>query len=733
MNRFGAWLWPLCLLAAGAPVAGQGMDHDPWLNVGVMPKSEKFALRDGDHRFGNSKTPPPPASRDLGPGEQLRGGIFDMEWPAQVQRREGQWLWLKTPRGYRNESVRGWVNVDDVVKVDAAVAHYTEQIADAKTTESAAVYYWLRGRCLEEKYRDLTAAKADYRAAADSAPKPAAEILPPPNSFGSDPPASDSAKAAAMASLYLGSLLAQDTDPEPLDKTTADPPGKVDPPIDPEWVQRLESVVAYPQYLPPDTGRSVSFRLAEGYRTALAKWCDQNSLKHAEAATKAAKEKEQSKKAADAKQAADAAKEASDQAKAAADNAAKAAEGKTTKAESEAKLAADKAAKTAELKATEAADEAQKAAAEAKKAVEEAKTAADEAQAAAKPKDAVQNFKLALTEYALAGVPDLRGNPPPIQTGPGVWAEPFYGCGALLLKSCQIPEDQIAALPHPATESQGAGPAVAGARPDQPPAWTVDLPRNTQDRIHVLRLAIRYFDRAIAMDPDTIRRADDNDSAAFYSDRATAYLALSRGGKDSGAPAAGPTLELARKSAERSCELTYYSRTAPLETLAKVYAAMDDNSSAASYIYQAAAFTNDPAKRKQLLEEFKSNTKAAANSTSQLASSAVHNGQPGSISPDVRLKEVLKSLKDLPPEQIDALATSLSLAIAQIVQTSKAGEPPLDNTVANQTTGTSPAPAPITAPPNPAVKRPTTTTNTWWSEVPLDPSTFGGSRWRLAR
>ena len=233
-----AWGCSLGLLIASMPASAQdsggGGEHDPWMNTsGVMPRFERIVLRTGDRRFGNSNVeiPPPPASRYPFPGEFEHGDLYSLDWPAKVSRREGQWLWLKNDRGYRSQPVKGWVNVDDVVKVEEAVAHYTDQIA---ARPGVAALYWLRGKCHEMFQHDLEAAKADYAGAIEH-----------------DPPPPDFDKA--MASLQLGRLL----DPPPA--PTSDVP-------DPQaWILKLED--ARKNFRTDDEKqRLVDLAFAEGYR-----------------------------------------------------------------------------------------------------------------------------------------------------------------------------------------------------------------------------------------------------------------------------------------------------------------------------------------------------------------------------------------------------------------------------------------------------------------------------------
>ena len=72
--NLGLILWgALGLWAAAASAA------DPWQNSQIMPKSDQLLLR---------------------VGRECTGDVYQIEWPATVERIEGQWLWIADHGGY---------------------------------------------------------------------------------------------------------------------------------------------------------------------------------------------------------------------------------------------------------------------------------------------------------------------------------------------------------------------------------------------------------------------------------------------------------------------------------------------------------------------------------------------------------------------------------------------------------------------------------------------------------
>jgi tetratricopeptide (TPR) repeat protein len=125
----------LTLTAASAEAA------QSWRGAQVMPKSEQLQIE--------------------AHGEKDRAGtIYDLAWPATVEKSEGRWLFLRDEGGYSNPPVAGWVYADDVLTLEDAARQYTSQLEANKS----ATVYWLRGICWENKNESLIAL-SDYRSA----------------------------------------------------------------------------------------------------------------------------------------------------------------------------------------------------------------------------------------------------------------------------------------------------------------------------------------------------------------------------------------------------------------------------------------------------------------------------------------------------------------------------------------------------------------------------------------
>ena len=120
-------LWGVLGLWAAAACAA-----DPWQNCRIMPKSDQLLLR---------------------VGREITGDVYQIAWPATVERIEGQWLWIADHGGYRVPAVSGWVSKDEVLKFDEAHDYYMEflQTADAPWV------HWFVGICLEERKESETA------------------------------------------------------------------------------------------------------------------------------------------------------------------------------------------------------------------------------------------------------------------------------------------------------------------------------------------------------------------------------------------------------------------------------------------------------------------------------------------------------------------------------------------------------------------------------------------------
>ena len=120
-------LWGLLGFSATAAYAG-----DPWQGGRIMPKSDQVVLRVGGEGTAD---------------------VYAIEWPASVERIEGQWLWITDHGGYRVPPVAGWVSKDDVLKVADAHDYYMRILQ----TMDAPWVHWLVGICLEKNGEKETA------------------------------------------------------------------------------------------------------------------------------------------------------------------------------------------------------------------------------------------------------------------------------------------------------------------------------------------------------------------------------------------------------------------------------------------------------------------------------------------------------------------------------------------------------------------------------------------------
>jgi|GEM_PF-3962269 tetratricopeptide (TPR) repeat protein len=119
--------------------AAAGQDKDPWVGNGVMPVSDNVRLREG---------------------RADKGGVRDIGWPARVERREGQWLWISDTTGYSSPPLSGWINTSQVVQLDQGIDYYSKQIG----ISPQASFYWLRGICWETQ-GEKEIAKLDFEQA----------------------------------------------------------------------------------------------------------------------------------------------------------------------------------------------------------------------------------------------------------------------------------------------------------------------------------------------------------------------------------------------------------------------------------------------------------------------------------------------------------------------------------------------------------------------------------------
>jgi hypothetical protein len=112
---------------------------DPWLNSRIMPKSDQLLLRSG---------------------QEAAGDVYQVAWPATVERTEGHWLWVSDKGAYNMPATSGWISKDDVVKVGDAQAYYR----DFLQTSDAPWVHWLLGICLETGNESDTAQREYLKA-----------------------------------------------------------------------------------------------------------------------------------------------------------------------------------------------------------------------------------------------------------------------------------------------------------------------------------------------------------------------------------------------------------------------------------------------------------------------------------------------------------------------------------------------------------------------------------------
>ncbi|HTQ37409.1 MAG TPA: hypothetical protein VMJ32_00165 [Pirellulales bacterium] len=101
-------------LAAATASAAQS-----WQGVQVMPKSAGVEILDDN---GASVS------------------MYDIAWPAAVQRTKGRFLWVQDEGGYSRNLAGGWIYADDVVKLDEAHSYYTNELRRSETA-------WLDWMC----------------------------------------------------------------------------------------------------------------------------------------------------------------------------------------------------------------------------------------------------------------------------------------------------------------------------------------------------------------------------------------------------------------------------------------------------------------------------------------------------------------------------------------------------------------------------------------------------------
>ncbi len=106
---------------AGACFAGQN-----WLGATVMPKSERVAI----------------SSENGAPVT-----LYDIAWPATVQKTRGRFLWVQDEGGYSRNQSGGWIYADDAVKLDDACDFYRDELQSGET----AWLDWMSGIAWEAK------------------------------------------------------------------------------------------------------------------------------------------------------------------------------------------------------------------------------------------------------------------------------------------------------------------------------------------------------------------------------------------------------------------------------------------------------------------------------------------------------------------------------------------------------------------------------------------------------
>ncbi len=121
-----------CLMLFCAAAAAD----DTLQGMKIMPKSNQLRLQSGN---------------------TLTGDVYKIAWPAVVVRTRGRWLWIEDDGGYSKPAVGGWVYTDDILTMDRAGAHYTEQLRNG----DQAWLYWLRGIYWEDQGK-FGVAQGDY-------------------------------------------------------------------------------------------------------------------------------------------------------------------------------------------------------------------------------------------------------------------------------------------------------------------------------------------------------------------------------------------------------------------------------------------------------------------------------------------------------------------------------------------------------------------------------------------
>jgi tetratricopeptide (TPR) repeat protein len=110
---------------------------DPWKGARVLPKSSQVRLSGDAERV---------SGRDA-------GSIFEIAWPARVEKIDGQWILIRDDGGYSVPPVAGWVRKQDMLRAsddgapaaDGPAAFYATKIQEEPQSPEIPVLHWLRG------------------------------------------------------------------------------------------------------------------------------------------------------------------------------------------------------------------------------------------------------------------------------------------------------------------------------------------------------------------------------------------------------------------------------------------------------------------------------------------------------------------------------------------------------------------------------------------------------------
>ena len=133
----------LCCVWCSLATAASGADK--WRGARVVPKSDQVRLQTA---------------------RQYSGSVYDLAWPARVQKIEGQWLWLADDGSRSVPPVAGWVRKDDVLPLDDVQDWATSELP----VQPTAWLYWMRGLYWEQR-GESEIARLDYQAALEMDPK----------------------------------------------------------------------------------------------------------------------------------------------------------------------------------------------------------------------------------------------------------------------------------------------------------------------------------------------------------------------------------------------------------------------------------------------------------------------------------------------------------------------------------------------------------------------------------